>query len=81
MSSFATNAVCAHDTLCPRELMEETVEVMNRALHPEQGDGADPDTASLSEKVSNGRTLRVVVFSGKDMADKLVATISAAKFL
>ena len=69
MSSFATNTVCAHDELCPRELMEDTVTVMNRALHNSPArKNAEPDNETLSEQISNGRTLRVQIVSGKDFS-------------
>lgn len=72
MSSFTTNAVCTQRGLCSRELMAETVRVMNQALHKQSGqkNSNSSSRTSLAEKISNGRTLQVRVINAQDMAEK-----------
>ena len=70
MNSFATNQLCAQETLCSRELMRETVKVMNKALHEGSSRGDETNGVALGEWISNGKTLRIQVFSAKHMIDR-----------
>ena len=70
MHSFATNQLCAQETLCSRELMRETVKVMNKALHEGSSRGDETNGVALGEWISNGKTLRIQVFSAKHMIDR-----------
>lgn len=76
MSSFATNTVFADDNLCPDELIEETVDVMNEALHSTSTQAGDAAGATLADRLSDGRRLRVVVFRARDMAEREAVDIT-----
>lgn len=76
MSSFATNTVFADDSLCPGELIEETVDVMNEALHPSKDQANASRNGSLAGRISDGRRLRIVVFSADDMSEREAVDIT-----
>ncbi|TDG11836.1 hypothetical protein E2F43_15820 [Seongchinamella unica] len=55
MSSFATNAVCAHKPLCARDSIEQAVATLQRALEEstsqEPAGSADLDNLQLKLKL------------------------------
>ncbi len=62
MSSFATNAVCAHQPLCTREAIEETVDTLSEAL--------DESTAPDLDVGGVGQQMKLTLVSSRTQGKK-----------
>ncbi len=63
MSSFATNAVCAHRPLCTRESMEKAVDTLSEALEGSANeDSSDRDAEARRQlKLELASTRKTIV--------------------